>query len=281
MKYIEIRLDVKADDVALVTDVLAALLVEAGYDSFVPDTTGMSAYIPEDKYSEPALLEIIGHLPVEAEIEWSCNHYADQNWNEEWEKHYFKPIVIGNECVIHSIFHTNVPEARYKIVIDPKMAFGTGHHETTSLMLEWILRHDFTGENVLDMGCGTAILAILARMRGATSATAIDIDEWAYQNALENIRLNHIDGIDVLLGDKALLGDGRLYDTVLANINRNIHLDNMQAYASVMHTGSTIYMSGFYTQDLPTLQTCARQHGLLYKDHLEKNNWVAARFVKE
>lgn len=281
MKYIEIRLNVKADDVALVTDVLAALLVEAGYDSFVPDATGMSAYIPEDKYSEPALLEIIGHLPVEAEIEWSCNHYADQNWNEEWEKHYFKPIVIGNECVIHSTFHTNVPEARYKIVIDPKMAFGTGHHETTSLMLEWILRHDFTGENVLDMGCGTAILAILARMRGATSATAIDIDEWAYQNALENIRLNHIDGIDVLLGDKSLLGDGRLYDTVLANINRNIHLDNMQAYASVMHTGSTIYMSGFYTQDLPSLQTCARQYGLLYKDHLEKNNWVAARFVKE
>ena len=281
MKYIEIRLDVKADDVALVTDVLAALLVEAGYDSFVPDATGMSAYIPEDKYSEPALLEIIGHLPVEAEIEWSCNHYADQNWNEEWEKHYFKPIVIGNECVIHSTFHTDVPEARYKIVIDPKMAFGTGHHETTSLMLEWILRHDFTGENVLDMGCGTAILAILARMRGATSATAIDIDEWAYQNALENIRLNHIDGIDVLLGDKSLLGDGRLYDTVLANINRNIHLDNMQAYASVMHTGSTIYMSGFYTQDLPSLQTCARQYGLLYKDHLEKNNWVAARFVKE
>lgn len=281
MKYIEIRLNVKADDVALVTDVLAALLVEAGYDSFVPDATGMSAYIPEDKYSEPALLEIIGHLPVEAEIEWSCNHYADQNWNEEWEKHYFKPIVIGNECVIHSTFHTNVPEARYKIVIDPKMAFGTGHHETTSLMLEWILRHDFTGENVLDMGCGTAILAILARMRGATSATAIDIDEWAYQNALENIRLNHIDGIDVLLGDKSLLGDGRLHDTVLANINRNIHLDNMQAYASVMHTGSTIYMSGFYTQDLPSLQTCARQYGLLYKDHLEKNNWVAARFVKE
>ena len=196
-------------------------------------------------------------------------------------KHYFKPIVIGNECVIHSTFHTNVPEARYKIVIDPKMAFGTGHHETTSLMLEWILRHDFTGENVLDMGCGTAILAILARMRGATSATAIAIDERAYQNALENIRLNHIDGIDVLLGDKALLGDGRLYDTVLANINRNIHLDNMQAYASVMHTGSTIYMSGFYTQDLPTLQACARQYGLLYKDHLEKNNWVAARFVKE
>lgn len=281
MKYIEIRFNVKADDVALVTDVLAALLVEAGYDSFVPDATGMSAYIPEDKYSEPALLETIGHLPVEAEIEWSCNHYADQNWNEEWEKHYFKPIVIGNECVIHSTFHTNVPEARYKIVIDPKMAFGTGHHETTSLMLEWILRHDFTGENVLDMGCGTAILAILARMRGATSATAIDIDEWAYQNALENIRLNHIDGIDVLLGDKSLLGDGRLYDTVLANINRNIHLDNMQAYASVMHTGSTIYMSGFYTQDLPSLQTCARQYGLLYKDHLEKNNWVAARFVKE
>lgn len=185
-------------------------------------------------------------------------------------KHYFQPIVVDNECVIHSTFHTDIPDVRYKIVIDPKMAFGTGHHETTSLMLEWILRHDFEGEHVLDMGCGTAILAILARMRNAKHVTAIDIDEWAYENAKENIRLNETDRIEVLLGDKQLLHTGLSFDTVLANINRNIHLDNMQAYASVMHQGSTIYMSGFYTQDLPILQECAAQYGLHYKKHLEK-----------
>lgn len=148
-------------------------------------------------------------------------------------------------------------------------------------MLEWILRHDFEGENVLDMGCGTAILAILARMRNAEHITAIDIDEWAYENAKENIRLNGTDRIEVLLGDKQLLHMGLSFDTILANINRNIHLDNMQAYASVMHAGSTIYMSGFYIQDLPILQECAEQYGLHYKKHLEKNNWVAARFEKE
>ena len=179
MKYIEIRLNVKANNVSLVTDVIAALLAEAGYDSFVPDATGVCAYIPENKYSEPALQQIIDNLPIDAKVDWTCKHFADQNWNEEWEKHYFQPIVVDNECVIHSTFHTDIPDVRYKIVIDPKMAFGTGHHETTSLMLEWILRHDFEGENVLDMGCGTAILAILARMRNAKHVTAIDIDEWA------------------------------------------------------------------------------------------------------
>ena len=281
MKYIEIRLNVKANNVSLVTDVIAALLAEAGYDSFVPDATGVCAYIPENKYSEPALQQIIDNLPIDAKVDWTCKHFADQNWNEEWEKHYFQPIVFDNECVIHSTFHTDIPDVRYKIVIDPKMAFGTGHHETTSLMLEWILRHDFEGEHVLDMGCGTAILAILARMRNAKHVTAIDIDEWAYENAKENIRLNETDRIEVLLGDKQLLHTGLSFDTVLANINRNIHLDNMQAYASVMHPGSTIYMSGFYTQDLPILQECAAQYGLHYKKHLEKNNWVAARFEKE
>mgnify|MGYP005795142751 FL=1 len=281
MKYIEIHFHVKADDITLVTDILAALLADAGYDSFVPEAEGMSAYIPESQYDEPALQQIIGQLPVEAEIEWSCRHYADQNWNEEWEKHYFQPIVVGNECVIHSTFHTDIPDAHYKIVIDPKMAFGTGHHETTSLMLEWILSHDFDHERVLDMGCGTAILAILARMRGAAEVTAVDIDEWAYHNALENIRLNQVDGIDVRLGDKQQLDGEVPYDTVLATINRNIHIDNMEAYASVMHPGSTIYMSGFYTQDLPVLEACAEKFGLKYQSHKEKNNWVAARFIKE
>ena len=192
MKYIEIRLNVKANDVSLVTDVIAALLAEAGYDSFVPDATGVCAYIPENKYSEPALQQIIDNLPIDAKVDWTCKHFADQNWTEEWEKHYFQPIVVDNECVIHSTFHTDIPDVRYKIVIDPKMAFGTGHHETTSLMLEWILRHDFEGEHVLDMGCGTAILAILARMRNAKHVTAIDIEYTSRQYA--GIRIGHAPG---------------------------------------------------------------------------------------
>ncbi|MBQ8423625.1 MAG: 50S ribosomal protein L11 methyltransferase [Coprobacter sp.] len=280
MKYIETRFNITADDVTLVSDILAALLADAGYDSFVPDETGMTAYIPEHLFDESAVQQVIDTMPIAGVV--SCSHQliADKDWNEEWEKNYFKPIVIGDECVIHSTFHTDIPQAKYDILIDPKMAFGTGHHETTSLMLEWLLQHDFAGEDVLDMGCGTAILAILASMRGAHHITAIDIDSWATENAHENLKLNHIDNIDVLLGGAELLDSSRTFDTLLANINRNIHLDNMQAYASVMRHGATIYMSGFYTQDLPILQEAATRCGLQYSRHIEKNNWVAARFTK-
>ena len=279
MKYIEIRLNVKANDVSLVTDVIAALLAEAGYDSFVPDATGVCAYIPENKYSEPALQQIIDNLPIDAKVDWTCKHFADQNWNEEWEKHYFQPIVVDNECVIHSTFHTDIPDVRYKIVIDPKMAFGTGHHETTSLMLEWILRHDFEGDHVLDMGCGTAILAILARMRNAKHVTAIDIDEWAYENAKENIRLNETDRIEVLLGDKQLLHTGLSFDTVLANINRNILLNDMKQYVTCMHTNSELYMSGFYVDDIAAIREEAEKNGLAFIHYKEKNRWAEVKFV--
>ena len=279
MKYIEIRLNVKANNVSLVTDVIAALLAEAGYDSFVPDATGVCAYIPENKYSEPALQQIIDNLPIDAKVDWTCKHFADQNWNEEWEKHYFQPIVVDNECVIHSTFHTDIPDVRYKIVIDPKMAFGTGHHETTSLMLEWILRHDFEGEHVLDMGCGTAILAILARMRNAKHVTAIDIDEWAYENAKENIRLNETDRIEVLLGDKQLLHTGLSFDTVLANINRNILLNDMKQYVACMHTNSELYMSGFYVDDIAAIREEAEKNGLAFIHYKEKNRWAEVKFI--
>lgn len=160
-----------------------------------------------------------------------------KNWNEEWEKNYFQPIVIGNECVIHSSFHQDTPEARFDILIDPKMSFGTGHHETTSLMLAELLKLDVTGKSFLDMGCGTAVLAILARMKDASPVTAIDIDEWAYENSLENIRLNHVSDITVKLGGAELLGT-ETYDIILANINRNILLHDMHRYISCMHTGS-------------------------------------------
>mgnify|MGYP005797454469 CR=1 FL=1 len=186
---------------------------------------------------------------------------------------------MRNERLNTTTVPTELPQSTLNSYTARSTAFGTGHHETSSLMLEWSLSHYFDHERVLDMGCGTAILAILARMRGAAEVTAVDIDEWAYHNALENIRLNQVDGIDVRLGDKQQLDGEVPYDTVLANINRNIHIDNMEAYASVMHPGSTIYMSGFYTQDLPVLEACAEKFGLKYQSHKEKNNWVAARFI--
>ncbi len=281
MKYIESRIDIIADDTSLTCDIIAAMLADIGYDSFVPDETGVTAYIPESQWNESTLQETLKSLPIECNITCTNTPIADKDWNEEWEKNYFKPIVIGNDCVIHSTFHTDIPQAKYDILIDPKMAFGTGHHETTSLMLEWMLQHDFSGEEVLDMGCGTAILAILASMRGAKRVTAIDIDNWATENAKENLKLNHIENIDVLLGDASLLIDSHKYDTILANINRNIHIENMQTYASVMQNGTVIYMSGFYTQDLDILKKTAAKYDIKYHSHLEKNNWIAAKFIKK
>ena len=202
----------------------------------------------------------------------------DKNWNEEWEKHFFQPIVIGDKCVIHSTFHTDVPVAQYDIIIDPKMSFGTGHHATTSNMLSWILDDDMSGKRVLDMGCGTAVLGILAKKKGAASVLAIDIDEWCYDNALESASLNKVD-IQVLLGDASLLQE-KQFDVILANINRNILLNDMAAYVACLPQGGCLYMSGFYTQDIPVIAECAVQLGMQQVGVKEQNNWVAVKFIK-
>jgi ribosomal protein L11 methyltransferase len=217
---------------------------------------------------------------METAIEFATEVVPVQNWNEEWEKNYFQPIILGNECVIRSSFHTGTPEVKYEILIDPKMSFGTGHHETTSLMLNELLKVDVAGKSFLDMGCGTAVLAILARMKGAMPVTAIDIDEWAYTNSLENISLNSVSEIKVLLGGAELLGS-ETFDIIQANINRNILLNDIQHYAKCMHVGSSLYMSGFYLEDIPVIREEAEQNGLTYVSFTEKNRWVAVHFVKE
>ena len=191
-----------------------------------------------------------------------------------------KTILIGNECVVHSSFHTDIPEVKYDILIDPKMSFGTGHHETTSTMMEMMLRTSFENKVVLDMGCGTAILSILASLRGAKSVTGVDIDEWAYENALENIRLNHISNIDILLGGSEQIVDKR-YDIILANINRNVLLENMKIYSACMNEDSELYMSGFYKEDIPVICEEADLCGLVLETYTEKNRWVGTKFVKK
>ncbi len=278
--YMQVRLDVEpCSEVA--TDLLAAALAEIGYESFVPDETGVTAFVPQGAYDETALTETVGNFPIEGtHISISTTLVPGQDWNEEWEKNYFKPIVVGDECVIHSTFHTDYPATRYDISIDPKMAFGTGHHETTTLMLQAILATDVAGHSVLDMGCGTAVLAILNRMKGATPVVAIDIDEFAAENANENIRLNHVDDIEVRLGGIEALRQ-ESFDFVFANINRNILLADMHAYASRMTNGARIFMSGFYVEDIPLIQAEAERQGLRFIGCTEKNRWAAVECVKE
>ena len=266
----------------MATDVLAALLAEIGFESFVPEDEGMSAYVPQALYNEENIANVVAEFPIEGfEITYDCQFIEGEDWNAQWEKNYFQPIVLGEDCVIHSTFHTDVPKARYDILIDPKMAFGTGYHQTTCHMLRAILASDMSGKSVLDMGCGTALLAILARKHGAEKVVAIDIDEFAYENAKENVALNGTPDIEVRLGGADAIKESDSFDYVIANINRNILLMDMVNYVRCMHTGSQIFISGFYTEDMEVLKEEAAHHGLRYLDYAENDNWAMMKFVKE
>lgn len=261
-------------------DVLSAVLGEVGFESFVEASDGITAYIQKDLYNEVTLKEAISDFPLsDTQIEYTFQDAEDKDWNEEWEKNFFQPIVIGDRCVIHSSFHHDAPKAEYDIVINPQMAFGTGHHETTSLIIGELLDSELQGKSLLDMGCGTSILAILARMRGAAPCIAIDIDEWCVRNSLENIELNKVDNITVSQGDASALEGKGPFDVVIANINRNILLNDMKQYVRCMHPGSELYMSGFYVDDIPVIQAEAARNGLHLVHHQEKNRWAAVKFV--
>lgn len=278
MNYIEVKFICTPNN-EIVNSVLSACIAEIGFESFVEDETGTTAYIQEELFDENRTQEVLNELPIEAEIIFSYKLIEGQDWNEEWEKNYFKPLIIDNRCIIQSTFH-NVPATyEYNIFIDPKMAFGTGHHQTTELMIREILNEDFKNKTVLDMGCGTAILGILTSMRGAEKVTAIDIDQWAYDNAIENLHLNNIKNIEIKIGGAELLGN-ETFDIILANINRNILLNDIHIYASVLNNGGCLFMSGFYTEDIPAIKTECEKHGLVYVDNLEKDNWTAVKFNK-
>lgn len=315
MKYYEYTFTLKtAPDAAtpeVVADVLSALLAEIGFESFVhsrdlsmekvsdphnpeaatfaytTDEDTYSAFIQRDLLDEDALQSLLADFPLPGvTIAYEQHEPEDKDWNAEWEQHYFQPICVeagGHSCAIASTFHKDVPPAEYAIRIDPRMSFGTGHHQTTSQMLMRLLEMDLAGKDVLDMGCGTSILAILARMRGARHCWAVDVDEWCVGNSRDNIALNHLDGIDVVLGDASSLATlpGRpLFDILIANINRNILLQDMPAYVSVMAPGAALLMSGFYTEDVPLLEDKARSLGLSLIDVKQKDNWACLAFRK-
>ena len=279
MKYFEFTFDTNPCT-ETVNDVLAAVLGDAGFESFIEREGGLSAYIQQSLCNEEVIKNALNEFPLpDTEITYNYVEAEDKNWNEEWEKNFFQPIVTGNRCVIHSTFHHDVPKAEYDIVINPQMAFGTGHHETTSLIISELLNSELEGKSLLDMGCGTSILAILARMRGATPCTAIDIDEWCVRNSIENIELNKVTDIDVELGDAGTLQGKGPFDVVIANINRNILLNDMKQYVACMHPGSELYMSGFYVDDIPVIREEAERNGLNFIHHQEKNHWAAVKFI--
>lgn len=279
MKYFEFTFNT-SPCTETVNDVLAAVLGEAGFESFVEREGGLSAYIQQSLCDEETIKNALADFPLpDTQITYSYVEAEDKNWNEEWEKNFFQPIVIGDRCVIHSTFHTDVPKAEYDIVINPQMAFGTGHHETTSLIIGELLDNELQGKSLLDMGCGTSILAILARMRGAAPCTAIDIDEWCVRNSIENIELNQVTDITVEQGDAAALAGKGPFDIVIANINRNILLNDMKQYVACMHPGSELYMSGFYVDDITVIREEAERNGLRFVHHKEKNRWAAVRLI--
>ncbi len=281
MEYIAVSFSFSfAEDFA--SDIFVAQLAEIGFESFenIDVNKGIIAYIPTVQYNADAINELVASFPYQGLELLETITIADQNWNEEWEKYFFQPIIIGDECVVRSSFHSDAPKLKYEILINPKMAFGTGHHATTSLLIAQLLTMDLTGRTVLDMGCGTAVLAILARMRGASSVTAIDIDTWCTDNAVENIEMNKVDNIEVLLGDAALL-KGLHFDVVIANINRNILLADMQTYADCLPDGGELYLSGFYTEDVSILEAEANRLGFQLECFNEKDNWAMMKCVKQ
>jgi ribosomal protein L11 methyltransferase len=280
MKYVEVTFKTHPCT-ETVNDVVSALAGEIGFESFVECEGGVQAYIQQSLFDEAALAQMVADFPLpDTQIEYTAVEAEDKDWNEEWEKNFFQPIVIEDRCCIHSTFHHDTPPAEYEILINPQMAFGTGHHETTSSIIAELLDTDLLGKRVLDMGCGTSILAILASMRGAREVTAIDIDDWCVNNSRDNIALNNCTNITVELGDAHSLAGREPFDVVIANINRNILLADMPAYAAVMKAGSQLLMSGFYVEDIPAIRQMAESLGFRFEHHREKNRWAAVKFVK-
>lgn len=272
--YTEVRLDL-TPCTETHTDILAAMLADAGYESFVPDSTGLTAYIRKEDFDPSTIDHVIREFPMDTAITPSHKVVEGQDWNAEWEKNYFQPIVIDDLCAIHSSFHKDVPVCKYDILIDPKMAFGTGHHATTTLILRRLLAMNLEGRKVVDMGTGTGILAILADMRGAARIDAVEIDEFAYENAKENVKLNNAGHITLHHGDASTLATIRDIDLFIANINRNIITADLAAYADTLSPGASVVLSGFYEEDIPVIMKTAGTLGLTYADHTVLDRWAS------
>ncbi len=259
------------------SEILVAELGELPFESFIESDSGIVAYIQKPLCTANILENLHILSSPEFVISYTIEEIEQVNWNEEWEKN-FEAIDVDGTCHVRAPFHPKT-EAKYDIIIEPKMSFGTGHHETTHMMIQHLLETDVVDKKTLDMGCGTAILAILAEMKGANPIDAIDIDNWCYQNSIENAERNHCDSISVYEGDAELLKD-KHYDLIIANINRNILLNDMQVYVDCLNKNGILLLSGFYEEDIPYIDASCTEKGLTYIKKLQRNNWVALKYVK-
>jgi len=261
------------------SEILIAELGETAFESFIETETGVSAFVQKDLWTANILEDIYILENPEFKIEYTFEEIEQVNWNEEWEKN-FSPIDVDGICHVRAPFHEPT-NATFEIVIEPKMSFGTGHHETTHMVIQHLLELELTNKKTMDMGCGTAILAILAEMKGAQPIDAVDIDNWCYLNSIENAERNNCKHISVYEGDASWLNQGQKYDLIIANINRNILLNDMASYVNCMNDNATLLLSGFYTEDIPAIQECCENLGLTYLSKKERNNWVALKFEKK
>ena len=259
------------------SEILIAELGEKAFESFTETETGIDAFVQKDLWEDTILDDVYILQSEEFKIDYTFEEIEQVNWNEEWEKN-FEPIEVDGKCHVRAPFHPKT-DAEFDIVIEPKMSVGTGHHETTHMMIQHILETDCTNKKALDMGCGTAILAILAEMKGAQPIDAIDIDNWCYLNSIENAERNNCKHISVYEGDADLLV-GKRYDIIIANINRNILLNDMQTYVDCLNENGLLFLSGFYTEDIPVISESCISKGLTYVKQFERNNWVALKFTK-
>jgi len=277
MNYIKVSY-ILEPNITEATEVLMAQLGELGFESFVETENGFEAYIPEKDFSHETLNDLF--LPFDnVRISYTTETIREQNWNRTWEENYFEPILINNDVLIRGSFHKPGENIRYEIVIDPKMAFGTGHHETTGLMIKHILELDIKGKTVLDMGCGTGILGILCSKLGAGEITGIDIEEWAYNNAIENCDKNSVNNMTVIHGDANSIGNME-YDIILANINRNILLNDIPRYSKALKHDGLLILSGFYETDLRIINETTQKQGLQFISSKSDNKWVASTYRK-
>jgi ribosomal protein L11 methyltransferase len=276
MEYTEV--DIRVNPVAPFTDILVARLNEIEFESYTEDDTGVKAYVQTHLLNETAVKEIITEVAELCELTFTITKVKQENWNEQWENN-FEPVHINDRCVIRAHFHNAFPDVEQEIIITPKMSFGTGHHETTSLVMNEMFGIDFKDKSVLDMGSGTGVLAILAAKLGANSLIGIDFDEWAFENAEENAELNSVDNIDFIHGDADAIGDAK-FDIILANINRNIILNDIRAYVGAMNEKSEILFSGFLKEDIPLILEKSEQLGLELVVQKHKNKWQMLHLKK-
>lgn len=278
MKYIQVTFSFKAIE-DYQQDLLIAELGDIGFNTFEETEAGFLAFIELNIYSEDQLKSVLEQFDGEFEPVYVVSEIEGKNWNEEWEKN-FEPLIINDQCYVRATFHEAQPSYTYEIVIDPKMAFGTGHHQTTTMMMQYILETDVKGKDILDMGCGTAILAILAAKKGASKLVAIDNDEVCYESSVENAALNGIENLEALCGGKEVI-PAAAFDMILANINRNILLDQIPVYAKVLKGGGSIFFSGFYeSPDLDMIKEACAPFGIEYINHKKIGEWVAAYFKR-